>query len=383
VASTKKKTDPQKKKDKTSSKGSSLAKKRGLDLSKIKFGPRPVKRGAKKADDGKLVSRTKVDSVDEKDALLSRPTISRKHRRRRPKTRSFGSGNVSPFLPSPSPETPKSTKAPAPKSADASNGVVDSSAMVSSEKTSERLTEKSTASVSTSSIKKKYFGDPWNQLSSWNDSDEKCDEFVPDQFKAYKCKACGRVIDEHRRDTVKKANQVLNAIDARGGESRILDADVPKGCKGELWLGGQKGITSDFFKENNIKLCVTAAHGLNKRFRGFNKRRRAACEASGAAILSLKWEDSETQKIEWEELRDAIGRIHATRLSGGSVVIHCAAGQSRSATVTIAYLLAFAKKKNEGKALDFCISKRPMVRPNNGFRKQLRDFHKKGLFKGL
>ena len=58
--------------------------------------------------------------------------------------------------------------------------------------------------------------------AAWEEEDTVCDEFVPDQFKRYKCKACKRDINKHRRNAVLKPVNVLDAIDARGGESRVL-----------------------------------------------------------------------------------------------------------------------------------------------------------------
>ena len=49
----------------------------------------------------------------------------------------------------------------------------------------------------------------------------------------------------------------------------------------------------------------------------------------------------------------------------------------------MAYLLSYVKIKNESKALTYAKKKRPMVKPNEGFIKILRNFHKKGLFKTL
>jgi hypothetical protein len=71
------------------------------------------------------------------------------------------------------------------------------------------------------------------------------------------------------------------------------------------------------------------------------------------------------------------------RCAGGSAVVHCAAGQSRSSTVVMAYLLAYVKIKTESKALAYAQKRRPMVKPNDGFRKILQKFHKKGYFKEL
>ena len=49
----------------------------------------------------------------------------------------------------------------------------------------------------------------------------------------------------------------------------------------------------------------------------------------------------------------------------------------------MAYLLSYVKIKNESKALTYAKKKRPMVKPNEGFRKILQKFHKQGLFKTL
>ena len=51
------------------------------------------------------------------------------------------------------------------------------------------------------------------------------------------------------------------------------------------------------------------------------------------------------------------------------------AGASRSATIVIAYLMWIKKMKYED-ALNFVISKRPIVYPNDGFREQLKMFEK-------
>ncbi|KAI0794496.1 protein-tyrosine phosphatase-like protein, partial [Fomes fomentarius] len=53
-----------------------------------------------------------------------------------------------------------------------------------------------------------------------------------------------------------------------------------------------------------------------------------------------------------------------------TVLVHCAMGISRSATVVCAYLIA-THALSPAHALDFLISKREIVCPNLGFRRQL------------
>ena len=61
---------------------------------------------------------------------------------------------------------------------------------------------------------------------------------------------------------------------------------------------------------------------------------------------------------------------------GTGVLVHCHAGISRSTSCMIAYLM----KHNGlglGTALSLCRKRRPIVNPNPGFMKQLRDFERK------
>lgn len=58
------------------------------------------------------------------------------------------------------------------------------------------------------------------------------------------------------------------------------------------------------------------------------------------------------------------------------IFIHSAAGISRSATIVISYLIS-AKKMSYLEGYDYLKSKRPIICPNNGFRKQLMEYSDK------
>lgn len=57
----------------------------------------------------------------------------------------------------------------------------------------------------------------------------------------------------------------------------------------------------------------------------------------------------------------------------GSVLVHCMAGVSRSASIVIAFLMKI-NKWNMEKAYKYAHSMRKQVGPNYGFLKQLRDY---------
>ncbi|KAL1968818.1 hypothetical protein VTN77DRAFT_1179 [Rasamsonia byssochlamydoides] len=65
--------------------------------------------------------------------------------------------------------------------------------------------------------------------------------------------------------------------------------------------------------------------------------------------------------------------------AGGSVLVHCAMGKSRSAAVCIAYLLHRQPKAlTPQTALDIIRKGRPMCEPNSGFMQQLSLYHQMG-----
>ena len=74
-----------------------------------------------------------------------------------------------------------------------------------------------------------------------------------------------------------------------------------------------------------------------------------------------------------------VGRILSARKDGRRVFVHCLAGISRSVTMLCAYYLYVGLPDNPRpdvkEVVKFIQSKRPFVRPNPGFLKQLREFY--------
>ncbi|KAE9555151.1 hypothetical protein FO519_001646 [Halicephalobus sp. NKZ332] len=65
--------------------------------------------------------------------------------------------------------------------------------------------------------------------------------------------------------------------------------------------------------------------------------------------------------------------IHAARLSGGSVLIHCLVGVSRSICIAAAYLMSVTKLSYAA-TLAYIETRRSIAKPNFGFRMQLCKF---------
>ncbi len=69
-------------------------------------------------------------------------------------------------------------------------------------------------------------------------------------------------------------------------------------------------------------------------------------------------------------------RINQEVRRGGKVLVHCVAGVSRSSTLCMVYLMKY-KNMTLRQAHDLCKMRRPYVRPNNGFWRQLIDYELK------
>jgi len=88
--------------------------------------------------------------------------------------------------------------------------------------------------------------------------------------------------------------------------------------------------------------------------------------------------DDEEGELIISHFKECISFIEeALRDSEGNILIHCAAGVSRSSTVVIAYLM-YKHKWTFEYAMDHVKHARPCVFPNEGFRKQLELFENMG-----
>ncbi|KFV07953.1 Dual specificity protein phosphatase 14, partial [Tauraco erythrolophus] len=69
-------------------------------------------------------------------------------------------------------------------------------------------------------------------------------------------------------------------------------------------------------------------------------------------------------------------KINSVVQKHGATLVHCAAGVSRSATLCIAYLMKY-HKVTLFEAYNWVKSRRPIIRPNVGFWRQLIDYERK------
>jgi protein-tyrosine phosphatase len=67
--------------------------------------------------------------------------------------------------------------------------------------------------------------------------------------------------------------------------------------------------------------------------------------------------------------------IHRVRQKGGRILVHCMAGVSRSATLCIVYLMKY-QRMSLRESYNYVKSKRPIIRPNPGFFRQMIDYEK-------
>lgn len=72
-----------------------------------------------------------------------------------------------------------------------------------------------------------------------------------------------------------------------------------------------------------------------------------------------------------QHLPEALNFINRNLMNGEKVLVHCAAGVSRSATIVIAYIMATHKIDFEN-AYNLVRQRRRCIYPNDGFRRQLK-----------
>ncbi|CAM4578523.1 unnamed protein product [Leuciscus chuanchicus] len=91
--------------------------------------------------------------------------------------------------------------------------------------------------------------------------------------------------------------------------------------------------------------------------------------------LCINAADASSQNLS-QHFKESIRFIHECRLNGGSCLVHCLAGVSRSTTVVVAYLMTVTSYSWED-CLTAVKAVRSFVGPNYGFQQQLQEFQMK------
>ena len=92
----------------------------------------------------------------------------------------------------------------------------------------------------------------------------------------------------------------------------------------------------------------------------------------------MPWVDTVHQQIEGPEFKEALIKMHECQHS--NILVHCAQGKSRSATICIGYIAGIYPEDSVETITKRVQAKRAMAEPNQGFLDQLAKLWKKGYF---
>ena len=127
----------------------------------------------------------------------------------------------------------------------------------------------------------------------------------------------------------------------------------------KLWLGNSisAGNTNDLKEKGITKILTLMDEPPKNKDDGFKRKTIEIMDSSNENIIQY--------------FGECLNFIKGDE----KILVHCAAGASRSATVVIAYLMWKNKMKFED-AMKFVQKKRPIIYPNFGFKEQLKMFEK-------
>ncbi|OQR74070.1 dual specificity protein phosphatase 19-like [Tropilaelaps mercedesae] len=133
-----------------------------------------------------------------------------------------------------------------------------------------------------------------------------------------------------------------------------------------LYVGSQDvAAEKEILKSKNVLHIVNAASGIGNHF------------PEDFRYMKLNILDLPEQDIK-SVFESCFAFIDEALAAGGSTFVHCNAGVSRSSTICIAYLIS-RQRMRLNRALNKVRSERPIVRPNDGFMRQLREFEAETL----
>ncbi|TKR62717.1 hypothetical protein L596_026638 [Steinernema carpocapsae] len=125
-----------------------------------------------------------------------------------------------------------------------------------------------------------------------------------------------------------------------------------------LFISGVSALNHDNMEKNKISLIINATNEVPN------------LKMLGEAQRIKLWLDDTPQSYIYPHLELMSDQIQTSIADGGRVLVHCVAGVSRSASICLAFLTKH-RCRSLRDAYHLMCSKRPMVRPNLGFWRQL------------
>ena len=157
---------------------------------------------------------------------------------------------------------------------------------------------------------------------------------------------CIILADEYESEEEEIHEEVYNRMDY------IID---------NIYLGDSDAAADeDYLKSYNISTVVNCAEELVSNY-------------TDLKFMELKLFDYYLDQI---FPRFEIAYKYIKRHSENNILIHCAAGMSRSASLVIFYIMK-EKKWDYDTCLNYTRERRPVVWPNEGFEEQLRNYYEK------
>ncbi|KAL1198500.1 Dual specificity protein phosphatase 1 [Cardamine amara subsp. amara] len=167
-------------------------------------------------------------------------------------------------------------------------------------------------------------------------------------------------IDQYN-ETVKNQIQALVRVIKVARTCR--EDNVPSLIEEGLYLGSvAAACNKNVLKDYNVTHILTVASSLRP------------AHPDDFVYKVVRVVDKEDTNLE-RYFDECVDFIDEAKKQGGSVLVHCFVGKSRSVTIVVAYLM-----KKHGMSLNQALqhvkSKRPVANPNAGFIKQLQDLEK-------
>ena len=212
--------------------------------------------------------------------------------------------------------------------------------------------------------------------------------FTANFIKPNMCRDCMKNISKHKKNSISN-DTILKALEySQKGEkipSPITDITNFSSCGGKLFLGGFKAVlNTEFVVKENLKGVVnTVGEPLFQIFgKKFENSYKSVLSEHDVSCFYVEWEDHTSFDIPDVDLAQVLRFIHERLSTGGSVLVHCAQGKSRSSTVVIAYIMV-VMGTTATEAFGFVKERRKMAEPNPRFMEKLKEFETSELRKTL